>query len=276
MEISLTFTRTQNRGGESVVFLHSIGTSGWIWGDQQQALSDYDCIIPDLPGFGRNNHIPWVSIKETARVIATLIEKNANGGQAHLVGISLGANVVMEILANHSKVVRRAVVSGLNVLPVSNRLLKEAAQFLISPFMKSKIMMENNAHKLNIPGQKFEAYSSSVQQLSIKAFRAANREMFLYHLPENAANIQTPTLAVAGGNEHDLVLESIKRISSTLPYATGYIMPFAEQAWVLEKPSVFSDMLKAWFKNYPLPDHLIPANNSLTMDGALEGSSLKK
>lgn len=270
MEISLTFTRTQNRGGESVVFLHSIGTSGWIWGNQQQALSDYDCLIPDLPGFGRNNHIPWVSIQETARVIATLIEKNANGGQAHLVGISLGANVVMEILANHSKVVRRAVVSGLNILPVPNRFLKEAAEFLISPFMKTKFFIGNNARKLKIPENKLEAYFSSIQQLSIKAFRAANREIFLYKLPENATTIQTPTLAVAGGNENNLILESINHISSTLPFAVGYIMPFADQAWVLEEPSVFSDMLKAWFKNYPLPDRLIPANNSLSLEAELE------
>ncbi len=265
MEISLTFTRTQNRGGESVVFLHSIGTNGWIWKDQQQALSDYDCIIPDLPGFGRNNHIPWVSIQETARLIATLIERNANGGQAHLVGLSLGAAVVMEILANHSKVVRRAVVSGLNVLPVPNRFFMEIYGFLFSPFMKTKPFTRMKTRSLNIPEAEFEAYHQSAQQMSIKAFRAASRESAVYKLPENAAAIQTPILVVAGGNEDALILESINLISNTLPFACGYIVPFTGHAWNIEKPLVFSDMLKSWFKSYPVPDSLIPASTGQSL-----------
>lgn len=272
MEINLTFTRTQNRGGESVVFLHPIGTSGWMWQAQQQALSDYDCFIPDLPGHGRNNHLPWVSIQETARLIAALIERNANGGQAHLVGISLGGYVVMEILANHKKVVRRAVISGINVVPYSNRLLREGYNAVFSHLMKTKPLARMNARRLNIMDTDRETYHQSVQQLSAKAFRTASTQIAAYTLPENAAVIQTPTLVVAGGNEHPLVLESINRISNTLPLAGGYIVPFTGQNWIAEKPQVFSDMLKAWFKSYPVPDSLIPASTEQLVDAGIENA----
>jgi pimeloyl-ACP methyl ester carboxylesterase len=269
VEIHLTFTRTQNRGGESIVFLHPIGTSSWIWEAQLQALTNYDCIIPDLPGHGRNNHIPWVSLQETARLMATLIERHANGGQAHLVGVSLGGYVVMEILAQHKKVVRRAVISSMNVLPPSNRVTHPVYRFLFSTLMKTKLMANRQARRRHIADVDWESYHQSIQQCSPRAFRAASKEMAAYQLPENAAAIQTPTLVVAGGNAAPQVLESINRICATLPLASGYIVPFTGQGWMTEKPQVFSEMLKAWLKSYPVPDSLIPATTAQILEAAL-------
>ncbi len=257
MEISLTFTRTQNRGGESVVFLHALGSSGGMWQAQQQALSDYDCMIPDLPGHGRNHHIPWVSLQETARLMATLIERNANGGQAHLVGSSLGSYVIMEMLANHKKVVRRAVISGIQVIPDPHRWLRKAWQAVVSRLMKTSLL---STPSLNLSDEKRTLRQQALQQLSPPAFRAASQEMATYTLPTNASDIQTPTLVVAGGNQHPLVLESLVHIGHTLPFASAYMLPFTGQNWIEEKPALYSDMLKAWLKSDPVPDSLIPAS----------------
>jgi len=35
-----------------IVFLHAIGTSGWMWQRQFQQLTDFGCLAPDLPGHG--------------------------------------------------------------------------------------------------------------------------------------------------------------------------------------------------------------------------------
>ena len=56
---SRTFNDT---AGESVLFLHSSNTAGWMWGAQLPAFADYHVLVPDLPGFGENNDLEWCSL----------------------------------------------------------------------------------------------------------------------------------------------------------------------------------------------------------------------
>lgn len=265
MQIHLTFTRRQNQGGESILFLHSLGSNGLMWSAQQEALSHYDCIIPDLPGHGNNNHIPWISLEETARLIAELIERNANDGKAHLVGASLGSYVVMEILAKHPKVARKAILCSINVHPAAFRHALIVWRNLVAPFVKTQGVSHLFARQLSIPLQDYNNYFLSVKQMSTQAFRAANREALNYVLPTNAAEIQQAVLVVVGGNENKVVHDSMHTILNTLPQAAGAIAPFMGQRWYGQKPEMFTDMITNWFKGYPLPDSLLPVEQVLEM-----------
>ena len=104
-------------GSEAIVFLHADGVSGRMWAGHVDDLAEYHCLAPDLPGFGRSNHLPWQSLSHTAGLIAGLIRDRIPSRRTHLVGESLGGAVAHALLARHSDVLETAIIDGAGVLP---------------------------------------------------------------------------------------------------------------------------------------------------------------
>ena len=61
------------------------------------ALPEFQCLAPDLPGHGRSAGITWASRRDAADRIIEVIEA-LPGRRAHVVGLSLGGSVALEIL----------------------------------------------------------------------------------------------------------------------------------------------------------------------------------
>ena len=84
------------------MLLHGVGNNGSMWSDLMAALPDYHCLAPDLPGHGASRSLRWRRRADTAELVASLIEAEATGGRAHVVGLSLGGSVALELLATRS------------------------------------------------------------------------------------------------------------------------------------------------------------------------------
>jgi pimeloyl-ACP methyl ester carboxylesterase len=128
-----------------IVFLHAVGTSGWMWEDQFQRLSGFRCIAPDLPGHGLSRSVPWRSLDDTADRIADIIRGEVPGRKAHVVGLSLGAYVGLTLLSRHQEVVDRAVLSGINVLPLPHKWLMILPGYVMAPLLKTPLGARINA-----------------------------------------------------------------------------------------------------------------------------------
>lgn len=75
----------------TIVFLHGLGVSSWMWQTQLDALSQhYRCLTIDLPGSGESQQGEWRSLQNAAEEVAEVIRQRAPGGRAHVVGLSLG------------------------------------------------------------------------------------------------------------------------------------------------------------------------------------------
>src|SRR5215831_17693879 len=97
----------------SIVFLHGGGVAGWSWRPQVQAFqADYHCLVPDLPGHGQSDSDAPFSMTDAAAQVAELIHQRGHGGRAHIVGLSLGAQVGVALLAVAGRLVDRAVLTG--------------------------------------------------------------------------------------------------------------------------------------------------------------------
>src|SRR5690606_37209487 len=87
----------------SVVFVHGGGPDGTMWtGHVDRLAGAFHCLAPDLPGFGRSNHLAAISLDETADLVAELIERRVPSGRAHVVGLSYGGSVAIAILERHA------------------------------------------------------------------------------------------------------------------------------------------------------------------------------
>ena len=79
----------------TIVFLHGTRLTGSQWASQVAALSDaYHCLAVDLPGHG-NQHGVTFTLEGAADRVGDLIRREAHGGRAIVVGLSLGGYVAM-------------------------------------------------------------------------------------------------------------------------------------------------------------------------------------
>jgi pimeloyl-ACP methyl ester carboxylesterase len=107
----------------TIVFLHGTRLTGAQWATQVTALSDsYHCLTPDLPGHGAAAAEAF-TVERAAERIAALIEGEAHGGRAILVGLSLGGYVAMAVAARWPERVAGLVISGATAEPVGPRSL---------------------------------------------------------------------------------------------------------------------------------------------------------
>ncbi len=107
----------------TIVFLHGTRLTGAAWAIQVEALGEaFHCLAPDLPGHGRAEDDAFTLDGASARV-ADLIEREAHGGRAMLVGLSLGGYVAMAVAASRPELVTGLALSGATAEPIGLRSL---------------------------------------------------------------------------------------------------------------------------------------------------------
>lgn len=253
----LYVSETKNNDAPAVIFLHALATSGWMWEQVVKELSDFNCIIPDLPGHGNSRDIKWISIADTAREIHEIIQQHAANGKAHIVGLSFGAYIGMEVISRYPESVESAMLSGLNILPLPNPGLMNILGWLMSPFIKSDFFIKYNARSLKIPERYYDKYKQSFLQLNRHSFRDISKELTFYSAPGNLAAVTCRTLLLAGEQEAPLIIQSMAELKQIMPNVRTCIVKGVGHAWCAEEPRLFSDTVRAWVLNKPLPGALV-------------------
>lgn len=253
--MSLYIEETGTPHAPSIVFLHGVGTSGWMWWPQIAALSDFHCLSVDLPGHGKSRDIPWVSLVDTADQIATLIRTRATNGQAHVVGLSLGGYVGLVLMEQHANLIQSAVLSGVTSAPMPNRHLLRPQVWLMS-LMRTRWVANMQARALGLSPKMQTAFTENLQAMSIESYRRIVEEVVDYQVSLALREVNTPTLITAGGKETKIILQAVDEIPRLMPNAQGCLAPGFKHGWNVEAPDLFSAMVRAWICHQPLPTAL--------------------
>ena len=102
-----------------MLFLHGGGVSGWMWERQAEYFSrDYHCIIPDLPGHGSSPpQAGRFSMHDCAVSIIELIRAKAEDKPVTLIGFSLGAQVIVQLLSLEPGLAHAAIINSALTVP---------------------------------------------------------------------------------------------------------------------------------------------------------------
>lgn len=247
---------TGNVHASSIVFLHGMLTGGWIWQQQIQGLREFHCLVPDLPEHGHSQHVAWRSIEDSACQVADLIQQRASTGRVHLVGLSLGSLVALQVLHTNPELVERVVLSGTNVLPMTTGM--RITNLILLPFIKTAYFTRLASSSLRLSPEASTLYCESVRHISYPTIWRITRQAASFRVRSCSKLATAPVLVVAGQMEHSLVLQSMKLLLTVLPNSCGYLAPAGRHGWVGESPDLFNQMLHAWFGGVQLPPELIP------------------
>ena len=210
------------------VLLHGVGNAGAMWRDLMAVLPAYHCLAPDLPGHGASRPIPWRSRADTAQRVAALIEERAINGRAHVVGLSLGGSVAIELLATRPDLLERVVVDGCGALPSPVIGPMAVGVAAISPFLRFGIVARFIGRAVGVqPGPGLDDFVAQIQAADTRSFRRAFADANATRATPALLTATCPTLFVAGERELRHVRASNRLFAERMPQAEARMVPGA-------------------------------------------------
>ncbi|MFA4885533.1 MAG: alpha/beta hydrolase [Desulfotomaculaceae bacterium] len=259
--MALYFEEKGNLKAPSIVFIHGGGVSGWMWEKQVEYFDSYHCIIPDLPEHGKSINEKPLSIPDCANRIVKLIISKANGKKAHVIGHSLGAKVLVELLSIKPEVVDRAVVASALFRPIP--LIKVTHKPFIYKFttwlIKSRSLLKYTVKQFKFPNNYYvQNCINDFEQLTSENLYRIYDQLYLHlKLPKGLAKVNVPTLIIAGENEPKAMRQSVIDIANALPNAKGVLIKKGIHTYPWAMYESFNKIIWAWFNNEQIPNEFV-------------------
>jgi pimeloyl-ACP methyl ester carboxylesterase len=256
--VSLAVRESGVHGQTTIVLLHGVGNNGSMWSHLVASLPEYHCLVPDLPGHGDSRAFAWRSRAETARMVGELIDARATDGRAHVVGLSLGGSVALELLASRPELLDHVVVDGCAALPSPVIGPMKAGVFAISPLLRFGPVARLIGRAFGVqPGDGLTAFVTQMQAVDPKSFRRAFADANDVRVTPSLLAAPCPTLLVAGERELRHVRASNRLLAERMPHGEARMVPRANHGWgPAQYPDLHRRMIVAWLQDQPLPDEL--------------------
>jgi pimeloyl-ACP methyl ester carboxylesterase len=228
-----------------VVFLHGAGLGGWMWRPQVEALTQFRCITPDLPGHGANLGIPWRSIHDGARWVADLIARAADG-RAHIVGLSLGAVIGYELITSFPDSVDRLVLCGGNGAGKPGRSMMGRFMRAMMPLARSRLMVAATLAAMKVPKEDRPKGHQAMAEMSAESLSTMVEQVLAYRLDEVLRSRPHRVLAIAGSMDAPTIRHTVRRLAEMMPNAEAREIPRGLHTWNWQYPELFSKTVSGW------------------------------
>ena len=241
-----------NGQGQPVVFIHGLGSSAYDWELQVPAFSkNYQVVTFDLRGHGKSDK-PWgpYSISLFAADTAELI-KGLGLSPAHVVGISLGGMIALQLAVSAPDLVKSLTVINAGpefVIRTAKEYLQVVQRQVIVRLLGMRKMGEVLSNRLfPKPGQQ-ELRRLFVERWAAndpRAYRDAMRAIVGWSVTDHLNSIQCPTLVIAADQDYTPVAAKEAYVART-PQADLVVISDSRHATPVERPEEFNEALAAF------------------------------
>jgi len=238
----------------TVVLLHGAGMDHSVWQFQARAFAHrgLNVLSLDLPGHGHSDDPAPPTVSQYADIVAALLDE-LGVQKAHILGISLGAYIAIDLAARFPSVVDSLVLIGVaESMPVHPALLAaaEADDHLAVELMTSWIHART-AHTGGHPTPGLWMMGSSMRLLERARPGVIHNDLAACNdydsASEHAAGISAPVLVLMG--ERDLMTRpaAAAPLAETFPNCRTVIVPDAGHMVMVEQPdAVIDESLDFW------------------------------
>lgn len=222
----MQFVEYGPRHDETVMLLHGGGLSWWNYRDVSEILkNEYRVILPILDGHAGSDR-PFTSIEDNAEEIINFIDDNFSGHISMMGGLSLGGQILLEILSRRGDICSAALVESAMVIPqkITNALVPAAFGSGYG-MIKNKAFSRMQFRSLRMDEKLFEDYyrdSCAISKEDLISFMKASTS---YELKEGFSRCGAKVAVYAGEKETAGILRSARRTAECLPGTALTILP---------------------------------------------------
>jgi pimeloyl-ACP methyl ester carboxylesterase len=241
-----------NKNKPVIIFLHGSGLSWWSLKPQIEALQkNYFIVTPIIDGHGDDWNNTFISIRKSAEQIIDYIEDNCNGKVFAICGLSIGAQIVVEIISRECDITENAVIESALVYPVKMATKLTVPMYnLCYGLIKKRWYAKLQAKTLNVPEELFEFYymdSSRMTKESLINITKSNGE---YSISPTLCNTKAKTLILVGEKELSVMKKSAKLLHDTIKGSSLKVIEKSGHGEIsLIHTDRYIDLLQRFFAN---------------------------
>ena len=209
-----------------IILLHGGGLSWWNYKEVAEMLqTDYHVVLPILDGHAESDR-DFTTMEDNAAEIIEFIDRQFGGSVLMIGGLSLGGQVLLEILSQRKDICRYAFIESTLVIP------SKFTYSLIKPtfgscygLIRHKWFSKLQFKSLRIKQDFFEDYFRDTCGITKKNMIAFLQENSLYSLKDSIRNCSAKVHIFVGENENSAMRSSAKKIHEMLQESVLHVLP---------------------------------------------------
>lgn len=209
-----------------VVLLHGGGLNWWNYREEAELLkSKFHVVLPILDGHAGSNQ-PFTSIQDNASKLIDFIDSIFGGKVLLIGGLSLGAQILLKMLALRGNVCSYAFVESAAVIPskVTHALIGPSLRFSF-PLIKNRGFAKIQAKALHIKPEMFEDYYRDTCAISKKDMISFLKANTSFSIPKEACSCSAHICVFAGSQENSKIRKSTTVLKDKIPGCTLKTLP---------------------------------------------------
>lgn len=246
----MIFEETSNRQLPTIILLHGGGLSFWsLQGIVKQLQSEFHVVTPIIDGHGQDGGDEFISIQDSAGKLIRYIDTNYNGRVFALGGLSIGAQIVTEVLSQRVDIAKHAILESALVYPIKGITAMAAPTYsVLYGLIKKRWFSKLQARSLCVPADMFEQYYRDSLKISKQSLINITRSNGCYSLKSSIANTKSKVLMIAGEREIGTIKKSARRLHEVIKGSELYIAPAMKHGELsLMYPEKYVELIKSFF-----------------------------
>lgn len=214
----MLFKEFGNRNAPVFVALHGGGLSWWALQKVIDLLKvDYHVIVPVIDGHGEDYAETFISIQDSAQKLIQYIDQTFNGQVFALTGLSIGAQIVTEVLSTRPNIAKYAVIESALVYPMKgvSQMVQPVFEFSYGLIQK-RWFSKMQAKATCIPDDMFEQYYEDSAKISKQSLMNITLSNGNYSLRQSIADTKSKVLIIAGEREIGIMKKSARLLHETI------------------------------------------------------------
>lgn len=210
----------------TVILLHGGGLSWWNYKDVAEILSSrYHVVIPFLNGHAYSES-DFTTIEDTAIEICEYIQNKFGGKVFAIGGLSLGGQILVEMLSSNPDICEFAIIESTLVIPMRLTNLLISPMISVSYRLIKKLWFAKLQFKqLHIKTDLFDSYyndTCKIKKENLIAFLKSNSS---YHLKSSISTSNAKVVIAVGEKEGYKMKKSAMLLHQKLPKSKLEILP---------------------------------------------------
>ena len=190
---------------KAIIMLHGGGLSWWNYREQAEMLgSRYHVILPILDGHA-DGDTPFTTIEDNAKHIIEYIDYNFGGSVIAICGLSLGAQILLEMLSQRRDICKFAFIeSALTIpMPVTSALITPIFGLCYS-LIKKKWFAQLQFNSLKIQQSLFQDYYRDTCKISKQDMINFLKSNTSYRIKTNLSDTLAKVVIAVGSREQKI------------------------------------------------------------------------
>lgn len=207
-----------NKNNPTIILVHGGGLSWWSLNPVIEQLKEkYYVVTPIIDGHGEDFCNTFVSIEDTAKQLIEYINKHHRGQVDLLGGLSIGAQICCEVLAQSPSICKVALIESALLIPIKGtRRIMVPTIKLFYGLVKKKWFSKLQMKILLLPDHMFDTYYEDSIKMTKKSLCNITLSNGTYHLKTTISKTTAKVLIIVGGKEISVMKKSAKLINETI------------------------------------------------------------